>query len=73
LGTHREGGDDYLDAGETVVDFEPTEMQRWRHGIETSLIFLPASMLGVASGFKKDKSLTPDERGKINYELNKPV
>jgi hypothetical protein len=73
LGTHKEGGDSIFDSGETVVDFEPSDKERLRAGLEAFLICLPAAAFGVYSGFQKDKHLTEKERREINRELTKPL
>jgi len=65
LGTHREGGDDYDDPGEVVVDWTPTERQQWTYGIKRFLVITPVAVLGAAAAIKKDKKLKPEERLRI--------
>jgi hypothetical protein len=70
LGTHTEGDDGYMDAGETVVDYEPTDKQRWTHGAKVFVVMVPAVLMGPYAGFRQDKKLTVQEREKIENEIN---
>jgi len=69
LGTHREGGDDYMDQGEVVVDFEPTERQRWTEGAKFFFVMLPVSLLGACEAISKDALLSREEREKIRSKM----
>jgi hypothetical protein len=68
LGTHREGGDDYDDPGEIVVDYTPTATQQWTYGTKRFLVMMPVAILGAAAAIKRDKKLNPDERSKIKLQ-----
>ena len=68
LGTHREGGDDYDDPGEVVVDYTPTATQQWTYGTKRFLVIMPVAILGAAAAIKKDKKLKPDERFRIKTQ-----
>jgi len=68
LGTHREGGDDYDDPGEIVVDYTPTETEQWTYGTKRFLVIVPVAILGATAALKKDKTLKPDERLKIKIQ-----
>jgi hypothetical protein len=70
LGTHREGGD-VDDPGDVVIDFEPTDEQRWTYGAKVFLVLLPASLLGLHAGYEKDKRLTPEERLKLRRQVER--
>jgi hypothetical protein len=70
LGTHTEGGDYYMDPGETVVDYNPTDKQRWTYGAKIFVTVVPAALIGLYAGFRKDKKLTIQEREKIESEID---
>jgi len=68
LGTHREGGEDYDDPGEIVVDYTPTATQQCTYGTKRFLVMTPVALLGAAAAIKKDKTLKPEERLRIKVQ-----
>jgi len=68
LGTHREGGEDYDDPGEIVVDYTPTATQQWTYGTKRFLVITPVALLGAAAAIKKDKKLKAEERLRIKVQ-----
>ena len=54
-GTHAEDADPLYGGGETVVDFEPTEDQRNRHGMFIFTVLAVTSVVGTYHGLKKRK------------------
>jgi len=68
LGTHREGGEDYDDPGEIVVDYTPTATQQWTYGTKRFLIMMPVALIGATSAIRKDKELKPEERLRIKVQ-----
>ena len=55
-GTHREDVDPLHGGGETVVDFEPAERERWEHGLDIFEWVACSSCVGVWLGLKRRKS-----------------
>lgn len=60
LGTHH--GEDPDDPSNVVVDFEPTNSQRYAYEAKIALVLLPASLFGLHKGYSRDRKLTPAER-----------
>jgi len=60
-GTHREDTDPLYGGGETVVDFQPTERERWEHGLQLFEYAACASCVGVWLGLKQRKSISDGE------------
>jgi hypothetical protein len=62
LGTHTEDDDPYFGGGEVVVDYEPTDDQRVRHGLIVFFCALIPALHGVNQGLSelraKRKQLT---------------
>ena len=55
LGTHKEDSDPVFGGGETVVDYEPTQDQRTKHGLVAFLCLCIPALYGTHHGLQEEK------------------
>lgn len=67
-GTHIEDGDPLYGGGETVVDFEPTDAERNRHGVEIFAIASALTLTGCFMGLR-DR----DRRQSSQHDQSLPI
>jgi hypothetical protein len=64
-GTHTKSGEDsdplYGGSSETVIDFKPTAVQRWRHALPIGLTVMPVALYGTWYGRRHWKRVVQED------------